>query len=150
MKDYFELLEKVHMKQHPEFEVGDTIAVHTIVREGDKKRIQIFRGIVLARRGTGTKTTFTVRKVSLGVGVEKIFPLYTPNISKIVLIKKGKVRKSKLYYMRNRVGKRALKIGEGVFTESAILETIEKKADEGETETTDVAEKEETPPQKGE
>ncbi|KXK09322.1 MAG: 50S ribosomal protein L19 [Candidatus Dojkabacteria bacterium] len=106
-------IEQSYVKQTPHFEVGDTIAVHNIVREGDKKRIQIFKGIVLAIKGDGLGRTFTVRKISNGIGVEKIFPLHSPNISKIEVLKSGKVRSSKIYYMRKRVGKKALKVSEG-------------------------------------
>ncbi len=107
--------EKDYMKKNiPVFDVGDTIAVHTIIREKDKQRIQIFRGIVIAIKNSGARRTFTVRRISSGIGVEKIFPLYSPNIKKIEFIKKGHVRRSKLYYMRNRIGKQAMKIKEGI------------------------------------
>lgn len=101
-------------KQHPNFNVGDTLAVSNIVREGNKKRTQIFKGVVLAIKGSGIRKTFTIRKISMGIGVEKILPLYSPNVSNIKIIKKGQVRKSKLYYMRKRIGKRALKVKEGI------------------------------------
>ncbi len=114
------ILKKVETKQIkndiPPFEPGDTIAVHTIIREGDKKRVQVFKGIVLTIKGSGTRKTFTVRKISFGVGVEKIFPLHSPNIEKIELLKKGKVRRAKLYYMRDRIGKKALKIKAGTLS----------------------------------
>lgn len=107
-------LESKFIKDLPKFDVGDTLAVSTIVREGDKKRTQIFKGIVIAIKGSGIRKTFTIRKISMGVGVEKILPLHSPNISKIKVLKTGVVRKSKIYYMRKRIGKRALKIKEGV------------------------------------
>ncbi len=91
----------------PDFRPGDTIKVHVIVREGDKQRIQIFQGVVLQRRGGGIHETFTVRKISGGIGVERIFPLHSTNVSKIEVIRYGKVRRAKLYYLRNRIGKAA-------------------------------------------
>lgn len=90
------------------FNIGDTVKVHTRVVEGGKERIQIFAGIVIARRGTGINTSFTVRKISYGEGVERVFPLHTPRIAKIEVTNKGKVRRAKLHYLRERVGKRAL------------------------------------------
>ncbi len=90
------------------FNVGDTVKVHTRVVEGGKERIQIFAGIVLARRGSGVNASFTVRKISYGEGVERVFPLHTPRIAKIEITSKGKVRRAKLHYLRERVGKRAL------------------------------------------
>lgn len=95
------------------FKVGDTIAVETIIREGDKQRTQTFKGLVISIKGSGTRKMFTVRKISYGVGVEKVFPLNSPNISKIEVLKSGKVRRSKLYYLRERVGKLALKVKPG-------------------------------------
>jgi len=101
-----------------EFEVGDTIAVHNILREKGKQRTQVFTGIVIGIKGSGLRKTFTIRKLSAGIGVEKIFPLHSPNIKKIEFVKKGKVRRSKLYYMRKRVGKKATKIAEGEISEA--------------------------------
>ncbi len=91
----------------PEFGPGDTVAVHTRVKEGDKERIQVFEGVVIKRKGGGINETFTVRKISNGVGVERIFPLHSPNIDKIVRLKSGRVRRAKLYYLRERRGKAA-------------------------------------------
>lgn len=113
-----QLLQKVEtqfMRPMPKFEVGDTIAVHYTIRDkkGDKRRTQIFTGIVLAIKGSGTRRSFTVRKISMGIGVERIFPLYSPNIDKIEVKRKGHVRRAKLYYMRGRIGKSAMKIQEG-------------------------------------
>ena len=93
-----------------DFNVGDSIKVHTRVVEGGKERIQIFAGIVIARRGTGVNAAFTVRKISYGEGVERGFPLHTPRIAKIEVVTKGKVRRAKLHYLRGRVGKRALMV----------------------------------------
>lgn len=91
----------------PEFIAGDTVAVHTKVKEGDKERIQIFEGVVIKRKGSGMNATFTVRKISNGIGVERIFPLHSPNIAKIVKVRSGKVRRAKLYYLRGLKGKAA-------------------------------------------
>lgn len=122
-QEIVKLLESKYIKKHPKFDVGDTIAVSTIIREGDKIRKQIFKGIVIAIKNVGISKTFTIRKISTaGVGVEKILPLNSPNISKIELIKKGSVRKSKLYYMRKRIGKRALKVAEGIMDEEVVEE----------------------------
>ncbi|HPG38009.1 MAG TPA: 50S ribosomal protein L19 [bacterium] len=89
----------------PEFKPGDTVNVHVKVVEGDKERIQVFQGVVINRKGAGINETFTVRKISNGVGVERIFPLHSPNLSKIERLKEGKVRRAKLYYLRELRGK---------------------------------------------
>jgi len=91
----------------PEFGPGDTVNVHVRVVEGDKERIQQFKGVVISIRGSGARKTFTVRKVSDGVGVERIFPLYSPKIAKIEVLRRGHVRRAKLYYLRQRSGKSA-------------------------------------------
>ena len=91
----------------PAIEIGDTIKVHVKIREGEKERIQLFEGTVIARKGSGISETFTVRRVSYGVGVERVFPLHSPNVAKIELVRHGRVRRSKLYYLRDRVGKAA-------------------------------------------
>jgi large subunit ribosomal protein L19 len=89
------------------FGVGDTVKVHVIIKEGDKERIQVFRGDVISKRGSGLGASFTVRKISFGVGVERIFPLHAKSVKKIELVKKGKVRRAKLYYLRDLKGKAA-------------------------------------------
>ena len=91
----------------PEFRPGDTVKVNVKVAEGDKERIQVFQGVVIARRGSGTRETFTVRKISGGVGVERIFPLHGPVIDTIEVVRRGRVRRAKLYYLRNLRGKAA-------------------------------------------
>ncbi len=96
------------------FNVGDTIRVYAKIVEGDKERIQGFEGLVIAKKGSGLSETFTVRKVVQGVGVERIFPIHSPKVDRIKLIKSGKVRRAKLYYMRDRIGSRATKIEEKV------------------------------------
>jgi large subunit ribosomal protein L19 len=95
----------------PDFHSGDTVVVHVKVIEGDKERIQVFEGVVINRRGSGSNATFTVRKISNGVGVERIFPTHSPNIAKIERIREGRVRRAKLYYLRELRGK-AARIGE--------------------------------------
>jgi large subunit ribosomal protein L19 len=94
-------------KDIPDFRPGDTVKVYTKVVEGSRERIQVFEGTVIARRGGGLRETFTVRKISYGVGVERIFPLHSPRIDKIEVVKKGRVRRAKLYYMRELKGKAA-------------------------------------------
>lgn len=96
------------MKENiPQFHIGDTVAVDVKIREGDRERIQVFEGTVIARKGSGITETFTVRRVSYGVGVERVFPLHSPNVVNVRVVRKGKVRRSKLYYLRDRVGKAA-------------------------------------------
>ena len=94
-------------KSLPRFNVGDTVAVHVRVIEGDKERTQIFTGVVIKIRGSGVSRTFAVRKISEGIGVERIFPLNTPMIAKIIVISRGRVRRAKLYYLRRLTGKAA-------------------------------------------
>ncbi|HAV63909.1 MAG TPA: 50S ribosomal protein L19 [Verrucomicrobiales bacterium] len=105
------LLDKIEAqsfrKNAEEFAVGDTIRVHTKVVEGDKERIQVFSGIVIGRRGRGTNATFTVRRISYGEGVERVFPLHSPRIDKVEIEREGTVRRAKLTYLRQRIGKRA-------------------------------------------
>ena len=101
-------IEKSYMRDdYPEFSSGDTLRVHVKIIEGDKERIQIFQGTVISRRGSGTGATFTVRKTSSGIGVERIFPLYSPGIAKIEKVRSGSVRRKKLYYLRELTGKSA-------------------------------------------
>ena len=103
-----EKIESEHQKSNlAPFNVGDTVKVHTRVIEGGKERIQIFQGIVLGRRGTGINSSFTVRKISYGEGVERVFPLHSPNIAKVEVVNRGAVRRAKLNYLRSRVGKSA-------------------------------------------
>jgi large subunit ribosomal protein L19 len=94
-------------KDLPEIRPGDTVKVHTKIKEGEKERIQVFTGIVIRRRGSGLDKTFTVRKISYGTGVERIFPLYSPSIKKVEIVRRGKVRRARLYYLRERRGKSA-------------------------------------------
>lgn len=89
----------------PSFNIGDTVRVHNRIKEGTRERIQIYEGTVIARHGGGISETFTVRRVAYGCGVEKTFPIHSPNVAKVEVIRKGKVRRAKLYYIRERVGK---------------------------------------------
>ena len=89
----------------PQFNIGDTIRVHNKIKEGSRERIQLFEGTVIAKHGGGISETFTVRRVSYGCGVEKTFPIHSPNVEKVEIIRQGKVRRAKLYYLRDRVGK---------------------------------------------
>ena len=91
----------------PKIRIGETVKVHVKIREGERERIQVFEGTVIARNNSGIAETFTVRRVSYGVGVERVFPLHSPNVAKVETVRKGKVRRSKLYYLRDRVGKAA-------------------------------------------
>ncbi|MEZ5410770.1 MAG: 50S ribosomal protein L19 [Acidimicrobiales bacterium] len=103
-----ELVEQDQIRSDiPEFNAGDTVKVHVKVVEGNRERVQVFEGVVIARRGTSVRESFTVRKLSFGVGVERSFPLHSPIIDKIQVVTRGDVRRAKLYYLRDRVGKAA-------------------------------------------
>ena len=91
----------------PELNIGDTVKVHNKIKEGTRERIQMFEGTIIAKHGGGVSETFTVRRVSYGVGVEKTFPVHSPNVEKVDIIRRGKIRRAKLYYLRDRVGKGA-------------------------------------------
>ena len=93
--------------EHPEFAAGDTVNVHVKIREGNKERIQVFQGLVIQRKNSGAGESFTVRKISNGIGVERIFPILSPNIDKIEVLRRGKVRRARLYYMRGKQEKAA-------------------------------------------
>ncbi len=106
--DALKIITEGQIKENPvNFKVGDTVKVHVNIKEGNRERIQTFEGTVIARRGSGVSETFTVRRVSYGVGVERVFPVNSPNVAKIEVLRQGKVRRSKLYYLRDRVGKAA-------------------------------------------
>ena len=92
---------------NPAIRVGDVVKVHVKIREGERERIQVFEGTIIARKGAGVSETFTVRRVSYGVGVERVFPVNSPNVAKVEIVRRGRVRRSKLYYLRDRVGKAA-------------------------------------------
>jgi large subunit ribosomal protein L19 len=106
--DVIEALEREQMRLDiPDFRSGDTVKVHAKIKEGDKERIQVFQGVVIRKRKGKMGATFTVRKVSYGIGVERIFPLHSPNIDKVEIVSRGKVRRGRLYYMRGLKGKAA-------------------------------------------
>jgi len=108
MSDVIAEIERAQARNDlPEFRVGDTIKVHVRVREGEKERIQLYQGVVIARHNGASRSTFTVRKVSAGIGVERVFPVCSPTVSKIEVLRHGKVRRAKLYYLRARRGKAA-------------------------------------------
>ena len=99
--------EKYTKAEPPKVNVGDTVRVHLRVKEGNRERIQIFEGTVIAKKHGGIEESFTVRRISYGVGVEKVFPLHAPSVEKVEVVRRGKVRRAKLYYLRDRVGKAA-------------------------------------------
>ncbi|MCR5790687.1 MAG: 50S ribosomal protein L19 [Lachnospiraceae bacterium] len=108
MNDIIKSIEAEQLKENvPQFHVGDTVRVHAKIKEGNRERIQVFEGTVLKRQNGSNRETFTVRKNSNGVGVEKTWPLHSPTIDKIEVVREGKVRRAKLFYLRERVGKRA-------------------------------------------
>ena len=108
MNDIIRKIEAEQLKENvPQFNVGDTVKVYCKIKEGNRERIQVFEGTVLKKQGGSTRETFTVRKFSNGVGVEKTWPLPSPNVEKVEVVRRGKVRRAKLNYLRNRVGKRA-------------------------------------------
>ena len=103
-----DLVDRPHLRDdRPDFAPGDTVKVHVRVVEGSRERIQVFQGVVIRRKGSGVRETFTVRKVSFGVGVERTFPLHSPIVAKIEVATRGDVRRAKLYYLRDRIGKAA-------------------------------------------
>jgi large subunit ribosomal protein L19 len=108
MKNALQLISQSSLKENPpKFDVGDTVKVHVRIKEGEKFRIQIFEGTVIARQHGGISETFTVRRLTHGVGVERVFPVHSPVIDKVQVVRHGKIRRAKLYYLRDRVGKAA-------------------------------------------
>ena len=106
--DALKIIENGSMKQEkPKFTIGDTVRVHCRIKEGDKERIQMFEGTVIANQHGGIQETFTVRRVAHGCGIERVFPVHSPNVEKVEVIRGGRVRRAKLYYLRDRVGKAA-------------------------------------------
>ena len=102
-----ELTADMLKKDVPEILIGSTVKVHVRIKEGEKERIQVFEGTVIAKNNSGISETFTVRRVSYGVGIERVFPVNSPNVAKVETVRRGRVRRSKLYYLRDRVGKAA-------------------------------------------
>ena len=108
MSDIIKEIESAQLKaEAPQFNVGDTVRVSAKIKEGNRERIQVFEGTVIAKNNSGIAETFTVRRVSYGVGVERVFPVHSPIVAKVELVRKGRVRRAKLYYLRDRVGKAA-------------------------------------------
>ena len=142
MNDIIRNIEAEQLKENaPEFHVGDTVKVYGKIKEGNRERIQVFEGTVLKRQGGGSRETFTVRKTSNGIGVEKTWPLHSPNVERVEVVRRGKVRRAKLNYLRDRVGK-AAKTKEDI---GARIETKEIVIKGAETEEAPVAEEVATP-----
>ena len=115
-QDLLKKIEASSLRKEPiNFSVGDTVKVHVKVVEGDKERIQVFAGIVIARRGSGVNESFTVRRISYGEGVERVFPVHSPRVDKVVVERQGDVRRAKLNYLRDRIGKAAMLVKEKDF-----------------------------------
>ena len=130
--DLLSVVESKHTKKEiKKFNPGDTVKIHIKIKEGDKERVQVFEGVVIQRRGKGTGETFTVRKTSAGIGVERIFPVHSPYLSRITVVKKGKVRRAKLFYLRKLKGRAAKIEGEKV------VESKEDKKAKSDKKTTD-------------
>jgi len=123
-----EIEKKMMRDDVPEIWTGDTVRVHFKIKEGEKERIQVYEGVVIAKKGSGIKRTFTVRKISFGIGVERIFPLHSPKIEKIEIVKRGKVRRAKLYYLRNKIGQKAIRIKEKIHKSKRKAREEAKKA----------------------
>ncbi|HOM74714.1 MAG TPA: 50S ribosomal protein L19 [Fervidobacterium sp.] len=128
MDNIVRIMEKTQIREVPDFRPGDTVRVHVKVKEGDKERIQAYEGIVISIRGSGVGKTFTVRRIaSGGTGVERIFPLYVPTIDKIEIVKRGRVRRAKLYYLRDVKGKVKIKERNNGFQKSTKQESSKKQ-----------------------
>ncbi|MCB0841827.1 MAG: 50S ribosomal protein L19 [Bacteroidetes bacterium] len=108
MEDLIKLVQAEFVNDNlPSFKAGDTVNVHVKIKEGDKERVQQFKGVCIQRRGDGSTETFTVRKISSGIGVERIFPIHSPSLDKIEVLRRGKVRQARLFYLRDKIGKKA-------------------------------------------
>jgi large subunit ribosomal protein L19 len=129
MSNVIATLERAQLKRVPQFQAGDRVKVHFQVVEGTRRRTQVFEGVVLKRQGTGARETFTVRKQSFGVGVERTFPLHSPKIERIEVASRGDVRRAKLYYLRGRVGRRA-RVRERQYTGPEPVDVIPEAFDE--------------------
>ena len=124
MTNIIESIERAQMRKIPRFKAGDTVRVHFQVIEGQRRRVQVYEGIVIKRQGSGARESFTVRKQSFGVGVERTFPLHSPKIEKIEVVAIGDVNRAKLYYLRGRVGKKA-RVREQRYGSAAAVEVVE-------------------------
>jgi large subunit ribosomal protein L19 len=144
MSNVIESIERAQLRKVPRFKAGDTVRVHFQVIEGQRRRVQVYEGIVIKRQGSGARETFTVRKQSFGVGVERSFPLHSPKIEKIEVTAVGDVNRAKLYYLRGRVGKKARvrerRYGHGGTLEQAAEATLETPVEEAPVEEAPVAE----------
>jgi large subunit ribosomal protein L19 len=152
MSTIIESIEQRQLKKVPRFEPGDRVRVHFQVIEGTRRRTQVFEGIVIARRGSGARETFTVRKQSFGVGVERTFPVHSPKIERLEVVARGDVRRAKLYYLRGRVGKRA-RVAErrwGIEDELVLATEEEPAAVDSEGVTQEEVEPVDTAPEEGE
>jgi large subunit ribosomal protein L19 len=149
MSNVIQTLERAQLKRVPQFQAGDRVKVHFQVVEGTRRRTQVFEGVVLKRQGTGVRETFTVRKQSFGVGVERTFPLHSPKIERIEVASRGDVRRAKLYYLRGRVGRRA-RVRERQYTGAEPADVIPQAFDEqGAQEEAEVLAPEEVEPAEG-
>ena len=149
MSKVIESLERTQLKRVPQFQAGDRVKVHFQVVEGTRRRTQVFEGVVLKRQGTGARETFTVRKQSFGVGVERTFPLHSPKIERIEVASRGDVRRAKLYYLRGRVGRRA-RVRERQYTGPEPVDVIpEAFDDQGAQAEADVLTPEDVAPEEG-
>ena len=126
MSGVIDSLERAQLRQVPAFDAGDRVKVHFQVIEGNRRRTQVFEGVVIKRQGKGARETFTVRKQSFGVGVERTFPLHSPKIERIEVAARGDVRRAKLYYLRGRVGRRA-RVRERQYTGPAVTEALDAR-----------------------
>jgi large subunit ribosomal protein L19 len=153
MNNILREVEKSQLREHKvKFNPGDTLRVHVRIKEGDKERVQVFQGTVIGRRGSGLGATFTVRKISSGVGVERVFPLHSPNVVKIERVREGSVRRAKLYYLRSLAGKSA-RITEKKRELEGALDEVDASAETAAAppqEPMDVAEEENEPVEKAE
>ena len=156
MSNVIESIERAQLRKLPRFKAGDTVRVHFQVIEGQRRRVQVYEGIVIKRQGSGARETFTVRKQSFGVGVERTFPLHSPKIEKIEVIAVGDVNRAKLYYLRGRVGKKARvreqRYGAGsqlpeAVVEEEILEPVAEEEPEAVEEPAEAAEPEGAEPE---
>ena len=139
-------IEEGQLQKRPDVKVGDTVKLYIKIKEGNKERIQMFQGVVIAMKGKGAETTVTVRKISYGIGVEKVIPLYSPVLDKMEIVKRGTVRRSKLYFLRGRIGRRALKISniKDVFMTDEVIVPEEGEAPVEETPATEEVVEEKT------